>query len=67
MEIKKSITIHLSEQEIKQIVKNYLENEGYKVEEKDIQFNVGTKCVGYGMYETETTCFKGCDIKSHEK
>lgn len=67
MEIKKSITINLSEDDLKKIVADYLQKEGYKVEENDVAFSIGNRCEGFGMAEHKVVYFKGCNVKCVEK
>ena len=63
MEIKKSITINLSEDDLRKIVADYLQKDGYKVEEKDVDFLIRYRCEGYGMMEHEVSYLKGCNVK----
>lgn len=67
MEIKKNITINLSEDDLKKIVADYLQKDGYSVKEEDVSFSVGRQIKGYGMQEYEELYFKGCNVKCSEK
>ena len=67
MNIKKNITINLSEDEVKQVIADYLIREGYDVTAKDVSLSVGTRSEGYGMAEHDVTYFKGCYINCQEK
>ena len=42
MNIRKNITINLSDDEVKQIIAKYLRKEEYNVTVKDVNFSVGT-------------------------
>lgn len=55
MNIKENITISFDENDLKQVVAQYLKGKGYKCESKDVHFNLGTVCYGYGMSESEKT------------
>lgn len=67
MNIKKNITINLSEEEVKQIIAEYLYNEGYKVRADDVTLSVGSRLEGYGMAEHEVHYFKGAYINCKDK
>lgn len=67
MQIKKNITIELSEKDVKEIISDYLNKEGYKVSVDDINFSVGSRIEGYGLNEMEVKCFKAAYIKCKEK
>ena len=60
MNIEKKITISLSEDDVKNIVADYLVKEGYKVTSKDVNLSVKTKLEGYGLAEHQVTYFDGC-------
>lgn len=57
MNIKKNITFHLSEGDVKEIIADYLKKEGYSVEAEDVVLRVGWKSVGYGPMEHDAICF----------
>ena len=67
MNIRKNITINLSDDEVKQIIAKYLRKEEYNVTVKDVNFSVGTWLDGYGIIEHEVTYFDGCYIKCYRK
>lgn len=67
MEIKKNITIELSENDVKEIIVDYLKREGYEVKVGDVDCSVGTRCEGFGRSETYIHYFKGAFIKCKEK
>lgn len=67
MEIKKNITINLSEDDVKQVIANYLKREGYDVTVKDVSLSVGSRLVGYGMSEHSVNYFKGAYVNCKEK
>ena len=60
MDISKKVTITLSENDVKEIVAEYLTHKGYRVDPDNVTLNVGTTTRGYGMGEYETTYFKDC-------
>lgn len=67
MEIKKNITIELSENDVKEIVADYLNKDGYNITADDVRLDVGSRTKGYGMYEYEELYFKGAFIKCKER
>ena len=67
MDIKKNITINLSADDIRQIISEYLVNDGYDIAPNDIEFEVNEECHGYGMAEHYELVFKGCSVRSKEK
>ena len=60
MDINKKITITLSENDVKEIVAEYLTSNGYRVDSDDVSLNVIRTTVGYGMAEHEVVRFKDC-------
>ena len=67
MEIKKNITIELSENDVKEIIADYLKREGYRVTAEDVSLSVGSRIEGYGMGEYEVNYFKAAYVKCKEK
>ena len=67
MEIKKNITIELSEKDVKEIIADYLQKEGYRVVSEDVKLSVGQKLEGYMMDEHYVSYFEGAFIKCKEK
>jgi hypothetical protein len=67
MEIKKNITIELSENDVKEIIADYLNKEGYNVTTKDISLPIDKKMEGQGRGEHYVYYFKGACIKCKEK
>ena len=67
MEIKKNITINLSEDDVKQVIADYLKREGYDVTVNDVSLSVGSRIEGYGTAEHEVNYFKGAYINCKEK
>ena len=67
MEIKKNITIHLSEADVKEIVAKYLKENGYPVTDADVSILIDSKWKGYGADEHEEYYFKGIDVNYREK
>lgn len=67
MEIKKNITINLSEDDVKQVIADYLKREGYDVTVNDVSLLVGSRLEGYGMAEHSVNYFKGAYVNCKEK
>lgn len=67
MEIKKNITINLSEDDVKQIIVEYVKREGYEVSIKDVHLSIGSRIEGFGMAERPVYYFKGCNVSCKEK
>ena len=67
MEIKKNITINLSENDVKEIITDYLKREGYDVTVNDVTLSIGSRCEGYGDAEHEVIYFKGAYINCKEE
>lgn len=63
MNIKKNITIELSEEDVKKIIADYLIKEGYKATPDNVLLHVSSRIEGYGMGEHEVTRFNGAFIK----
>lgn len=60
MNIEQKITIILSENDVKEIVAEYLTNKSYKVKPKDVKLVVENEWVGYGIEERREPRFKQC-------
>lgn len=67
MEIKKNITIELSENDVKEIIVDYLKREGYAVSIDNVSLSVGSRIEGYGIGEHEVNYFKAAYVKCKEK
>lgn len=67
MEIKKNITIELSESDVQQIIADYLNKDGYNVTPTDVSLSVGQRLKGYGPTEHSVEYFKGAFVKCKEK
>lgn len=67
MEIKKNITINLSENDVKEIITDYLKREGYDVTVNDVTLSIGSRCEGYGDAEHEVVYFKVAYVNCKEK
>lgn len=67
MEIKKNITIEFSEEDVKEIIADYLSREGYKVTAEDVNLSVSSRIKGYGPGEYEEYYFKAAYVKYKEK
>lgn len=57
MDINTKTIIELNEQDVLDIVKEYLASKGYEV--TSITTTIATKSVGYGMQESQRSYFKG--------
>jgi hypothetical protein len=66
MNIKTSIKIELSVDDVKEIIINYLKNEGYDFSVGDVVFNIRTRYEGYGMAERPVDYFDGAYVKRKE-
>ena len=60
MDIEKKITITLTENDVKEIVAEYLTKKGYRVTPENVKLNVSNKWEGYGMSEHQVPYFKEC-------
>lgn len=67
MKIKKNITIELSENDVKEIVAEYLRTEGYEVTTEDVKISVKQKLTGPRMNERYEPCFEAIYVKCKEK
>lgn len=67
MDIKKNIAINLSEDDVKQIIVDYLKGVGYDVTTNDVSLSIGSRTEGYGMAEHEVNYFKGAYVNCKEK
>jgi hypothetical protein len=67
MEIKENITINLSEEDVKEIIVDYLNKKGYKVKSDNVKLSIGSRLEGYGMMEHEVTYFKGAYVNCEKK
>lgn len=63
MEIKKIITIELSEKDVKEIIADYLIKDGYPVTADDVTLSSGSRIEGYGLDEHEVNYFKAAYVK----
>ena len=65
--ISKNITIHLSEDDVKEIVAGYIKHQnGYSVAKDNVILRVGTECRGYGRAEHDVPLFTGWDVEVKE-
>lgn len=62
MKFNKKLTITLTEQDVKEIVADYIVSQGFKVTPEDVELIVSTESRGYGMGEYQTTVFKECSV-----
>ncbi len=67
MNIKKNITISLSEEDVKEIISDYLNRNGYEVKKENITFPVGSRLEGYGMAEHPVYYFKGACVSCNNE
>lgn len=67
MQIKKNITIELSESDVQQIIAEYLKSDGYDVDVSNIDLRVGQNLVGFMTNEHYEPYFKGAFVKCKEK
>lgn len=64
MEIKKNLTINLTEEDVKNIIVDYLKKDGYKVSADDVKLLVNKKWTDdYDeRYQNEILYFEGCNV-----
>lgn len=63
MKIMKDITINLSEDDVKEIIADYITQNGYKATSKDVKFSVGERYEGYGCGEYIVHYFEGATVR----
>lgn len=65
MDIKKNLTINLNEEDVKNIIADYLKKEGYNVSVNDVKLLVNKKWTeDYDeRYQNEILYFEGCSVK----
>lgn len=66
MNLKKNIEFHLSGDDVKEIIADYLKKEGYSVEAEDVVLRVGRRSVGYGPMVHDVICFDEAVVKCKE-
>lgn len=67
MKVNKLIKIILTEEDVKAAISDWLNiREGYKIDPKDVEFSIGTRCEGYGLAEHYVQYFKECVITIKE-
>lgn len=66
MNIKKNITINLSKDDVKGIIAEYCNKNGYKVKPENVSLSVICRCVGYGPGEYEEPYFAGAKVTVKE-
>lgn len=62
MKFNKKLTISLTEQDVKEIVADYIVSQGFKVTPEDVTLVVENKWFGYGMGEQHVAVFKECSV-----
>lgn len=64
MEIKKNLTINLTEEDVKNIIADHLKKEGYKVSVNDVKLLVNKKWTDdYDeRFQNEILYFDGCSV-----
>lgn len=62
MEIQRTVTVKLSPEEISEIIKSYLEKEGFKANSQKVEFEVKSHCEGIGYAEHTVYKFEGCTV-----
>lgn len=66
MNINKNVTINLSEDDVREIIADYCNKNGYKVKPDDVKLSVSRRCVGYGQMEHDEWYFAGAKVKVKE-
>ena len=65
MNIENKITVTIAENELKEIVAEYLTEHGsFKFEPENVKIHVGLDWVGYGMDEHQEARFKECTVET---
>lgn len=67
MKIKKNITIDLTENDVKQIIVEYVKSKGYETTIENVNFFIGSKTEGFGMGEYDVDYLKHCSVICEEK
>lgn len=67
MKIIKSMTIDISEAELKQIIVEHLKNEGIETDVDKVKFNLGTKWIGNQRNGSYDPYIKSCTVKCEMK
>lgn len=67
MDIKKNIRIELSESDVKEIITDYLNREGYTVTIDNVDILTGLRTKGYSIGEYTETYFKAAYVNCKEK
>ena len=67
MKIIRDIVINFTQEDVKEIIADYVKRQGYKVTTDDVTLSVGSKTVGYGMQEYEKTYFTGACVHCKEE
>ena len=68
MEIKKTITLELSEHDVQEIIAEYLNKQGYSFKASDVSLVIGSKWTIYGASgETKEYYFEAARVKYKEK
>ena len=62
MEILKNVTIKLSQKDLEEMIKDYVQNKGYVV--NSYRWLSGSRLEGYGMNEHETNYFDGVHVEA---
>ena len=62
MQIKKKLTISLTESDVKEIIADYVIQQGFKATKDDVNLVVGNEWHGYGMGEYQSPVFKECTV-----
>lgn len=62
MQIKKKLTISLTESDVKEIIADYVVQQGFKVTKDDVNLVVANEWKGYGMGEYQAPVFKECTV-----
>lgn len=63
MDIKHNMTLTFKSDEVKNIIIEYLEREGFITSNYNISFDIKRQIEGYGMMEHEVTEFQGITVK----
>ena len=67
VKIEKNIAIKLTEQNVKEIIADYLVREGYKVKADEVEFQISHVWKGYGLDERCEHCLTCAQVKYGEE
>jgi hypothetical protein len=67
MGITRNMTIHLSVNELRQMVLEHLKAKGFSTVSANVNFIIERETCGYGIAEHDEIVFKGCDVRVNKE